>query len=274
MLFRIGDFSRLCRITVRALRYYDEIGLLKPVKVDQSTGYRYYSDAQLARLNRIVMLKGIGLSLDDISGLVHNGMPVEHIRQLLQVKQTEIQERLHQDTGRLRQVEVWLDKINKEGTIPADTNVQPKEIPELKVIGKREIGTYEETTNRIKAELLQQIYRPGNREKVSICGPLIMLCYDEEFKEKDADIEIAIPISGEISASEPSIEVKNLPGCRVISGIHKGSYYNMDKSYAQIFEYAEEHNLKLLTPSRELYLNDREEVPENELLTEIQCPYK
>ncbi len=273
MIFKIGDFSRLCRVTVRALRYYDEIGLLKPAKVDQFTGYRYYSLDQLPKLNHIVMLKGIGLSLDDISRLLHNGMPIDHIRQLLQVKQTEIQERLNQDGGRLRRVEIWLDKIRKEGIMPSDMYIQRKEIPKLRVVSKREIGTYEDTPDKLREELMRQIRQPENRESVKVTGPAMMLCHDEEYKEKDADIEMAVPISGEIIINEPLIKVKTLPKCRVISAIYKGSYHNIEKAYTQIFEYVERHNLEIVTPTRELYFNSPEEVPEDELLTEIQCPY-
>ncbi len=274
MIYKIGDFSRLCRVTVRTLRYYDEIGLLKPVKVDQFSGYRYYSIEQLPKLNRIIMLKGIGLSLDDISGLLHNGMPVEYLRQLLQVKKSEIQERVNQDSGRLRQVEVWLDKISKEGIMPTDIYIQRKSVPALRVISKREIGTYEETPDKLMKELRHHIQPLEIKGSVTITGPVMMLSHDEEYKEKDADIEVALPISGEVSVNEALIEVKTLPKCEVISAIHKGSYYNMDKAYAQIFEYAEEHNLKLVTPLRELYLNEVGEVPEDELLTEIQFPFK
>ena len=106
-MFKIGDFSRLCRITVRTLRYYDEIGLLKPVKIDTFTGYRYYSVDQLPRLIRIAMLKSLGLSLDEIRELLDNNLPTGHIRQLLQVKRSEIKQRLNEDEDRLQENEEW-----------------------------------------------------------------------------------------------------------------------------------------------------------------------
>jgi effector-binding domain-containing protein len=274
MLYKIGDFSRLCRVTVRALRYYDEIDLLKPVQVDQTTGYRYYSIDQLSKLNRIIMLKEMGLSLDDINRIMHDNIPVDYIRRLLQVKMAEIQERLNQDSGRLRKVEAWLSKINKEGLMPTDMYAQMKYIPELRVISKREIGTYEETTAKLLNDLRQQINQLNNPETVKVTGPIIGLFYDDEYKEKDADIEIALPVSGEISINDAYIEVKTLPKCKVISATHLGPYYDMGKAYSQIFEYAEEHGLKLITPIRELYLKYVEEVPEDELLTEIQCPFE
>jgi len=274
MLYKIGDFSRLCRVTVRTLRYYDELGLLKPVRVDQSTGYRYYSIEQLPKLNRIVMLKGIGLSLDDINVLLHNEMPLDYIRQLLQVKKSEIQERVNQDSGRLRQVEVWLDKIGKEGLMPTDSNIQRKSIPELRVISKRETGTYKETTYKLYMELRQQLDRPENQETAKVTGPVTGLFYDDEYKEEDADIEIALPVSGEISVSDVSFEVKTLQKIEAVSAIHRGLDDSIGKTYAQIMEYAEEHKLDLVTPIRELYFTYLEEIPDDDAMTEIQFPIK
>ena len=274
-MFKIGDFSRLCRITVRTLRYYDEIGLLKPVKVDTFTGYRYYSVNQLPRLNRIAMLKSLGLSLDDIRELLDNDLQTDHIKQLLQVKQSEIKQRLNEDEERLHQVEVWLDKINKGDKMPTDIAIQEKDVPELQVISKRETGTYETTIRKLADELMEQINRPENQGRVTITAPIMMLCHETEYKEKDADIEIVVPITGVVKVEDPAIEVKTLPKCRVLSVVHKGaynSYYDIAYVYAAIYKYAEENSLELISPDRELYLNNREEVPEHELLTEFQYP--
>ena len=276
-MFKIGDFSRLCRITVRTLRYYDEIELLKPVKVDTFTGYRYYSVDQLPRLNRIAMLKSLGLSLDEILELLDNDLPTDHIKQLLQAKQSEIKQRLNEDEERLRQVEAWLDKINKGDKMPTDIAIQEKEVPELQVISKRETGTYETTISKLADELMEQINRPENQGRVTITGPVMMLCHEEEYKEEDADIEVVVPVSGAVAVENPSFEIKTLPQCRVLSFVHRGaynSYYDIAYVYAQIYKYAEENNLELIPPDRELYLNNREEVPENELLTEIQFPFR
>ena len=276
-MFKIGDFSRLCRITVRTLRYYDEIGLLKPVKIDTFTGYRYYSVDQLPRLNRIAMLKSLGLSLDDIRELLDNDLPTDHIKQLLQVKQTEIKQRLNEDEERLHQVEVWLDKINKGDKMPTDIVIQEKDVPELQVISRRETGTYATTIPKLANELMEQINRPENQGRVTITGPVMMLCHEEEYKEEDADIEVVVPVSGAVAVENPSFEIKTLPKCRVISFVHQGaynSYYDIAYVYAQIYKYAEENNLELIPPDREVYLNNREEVAEDELQTEIQFPFR
>jgi len=273
MLYKIGDFSRISRVTVRTLRYYDEIDLLKPVQVDQATGYRYYSIEQLTRLNRIVMLKDIGLSLDDVRELLRDDSSVDHIRQLLQVKKTEIQERLTLDTRRLRQVEGWLDQVDREGTVPPVSYLQRISVPELRVISKREFGTYQETTDKLYYELTQQLDHQSNEKGVRVTGPLMGLFYDDEYKEKDADIEIAFPVSGEVSEIEAGFEIKTLPPIEAVSTIFKGPSYNIHRVYAQIMEYAEEHKLELITPLRELYHTYPEETQEEGLLIEIQFPF-
>jgi DNA-binding transcriptional MerR regulator len=273
MEYKIGDFSRISRVTVRTLRYYNEIGLLKPVRVDESTGYRYYSIEQLPKLNRIIMLKEIGLSLDDIGSTLNGGTPVDHIKQLLQVKKSEIQERLNLDARRLRRVEIWLDRVDHEGLIPAGIYIRRKTIPEVRVISKREKGTYEETTLKLYQEIMEYIDRFGNEETPVIAGPVTGLFYDDDYKETDADIEVAVPISGEVPVHESSFEIKTLPEVDVISAVYKGPSYDIHRTYAQIMEYAEVHKLKLDTPLREIYLTYPELDPDEGLSIEIQCPY-
>ncbi|MBN2239126.1 MAG: MerR family transcriptional regulator [Dehalococcoidales bacterium] len=274
MIYRIGDFSRLSRVTTRALRYYDEIGLLKPVRVDQVTGYRFYSVDQLPKLNYIVTLKNIGFSLDDINELMNNGMPPDYIKRLLQVKKTEIQDRIDQDRDKLRQVDIWLDRVGSAGITPTEIFVQRKTVPPVRVISRREIGTYDETVTRLTSDILQQINRPENVDSVKISGPVTGLFYDDEYKEIDADIEVAVPVEGEFTIQEPGFEIKILPECTVISAVHKGYEQNIGKTYAQIIEYAEVQVLKLVTPIRELYLEYGDTIPEEDYLTEIQFPFR
>jgi DNA-binding transcriptional MerR regulator len=86
-VFKIGEFSKLSQVTVKTLRYYDKIGLLRPAEVDRFTDYRYYSADPLPRLNRILALKGLGLSLDQIARLLEDDLPPEHAADLIRLKQ-------------------------------------------------------------------------------------------------------------------------------------------------------------------------------------------
>ena len=71
--FKIGEFSKLNRVTVKTLRHYEEIGLLVPSQVDKWTGYRYYDVCQLGRMNTIRDLKELGFTLEEIGELFDEG---------------------------------------------------------------------------------------------------------------------------------------------------------------------------------------------------------
>jgi DNA-binding transcriptional MerR regulator len=90
-MFRIGEFSKIAQVSGRLLRYYDELGLLKPVRIDRETGYRYYSVEQLPRLNRILALKELGLTLDQIARLLEGSISTDEIRGMLIMKKAQIE---------------------------------------------------------------------------------------------------------------------------------------------------------------------------------------
>ena len=128
-MLKIGDFSNLARVTIKALRYYDELGLLKPVKVDEYSGYRYYSVSQLTQLHRIIALKDMGLSLEEISRLLKDNVSIAHILDLLHSKQAEQKQKLEVETERLKRVEEWLVQVEKEGKMPDHEIVIKNSIP-------------------------------------------------------------------------------------------------------------------------------------------------
>src|SRR5688572_13818303 len=118
-MLKIGDFSRISQVTVKALRYYDEIGLLRPVHVDDFTGYRYYAVDQLPRLNRILALKELGFTLEQIAAALSEGVTAEQLRGMLRLKRAEIQQRMQEEQDLLGRVEVRLQQIEQEGTMSA-----------------------------------------------------------------------------------------------------------------------------------------------------------
>jgi DNA-binding transcriptional MerR regulator len=113
-MLKISDFAQLSRVSAKALRLYDQMGLLKPLHVDSETGYRYYSATQLPRLNRILVLKDLGFSLEQIAQLLNENVTSEAIRGMLQLKQAEIQQRLQADKLRLQRIEYRLQQFNQE----------------------------------------------------------------------------------------------------------------------------------------------------------------
>ena len=146
-----------------------------------------------------------------------------------------------------------------------------KEIPEIRVVSKRETGTYAATIGKLIREICACVSSPENqRNRVKVTGPIMFLSHDEEYNETDADIEIAIPVSGRISVEDPKMEIKTLPAIRAVSAVYRGPYHGVEAGYNRVFSFASENNLEPFGPSRELYFNDPAKVPEEELMTEVQ----
>lgn len=137
-MFKIGDFSKLSRVSIKALRLYDQLGLLKPAQVDDFTGYRYYSAEQLLRLNRILALKDLGFLLEQISQILSDPLPSAQLQGMLRLRQVELQEVIATETSRLDRVAARLKQIEQETTM-SNYEVVLKPVEAMQVISIREI---------------------------------------------------------------------------------------------------------------------------------------
>ena len=269
-MFKIGDFSRLSFVTVKTLHYYDEIGLLKPVKVDRFTGYRYYSADQLPRLNYIVALKNLGLSLEEIGTLVNNDLTSTQMRDIFILKKAELKQRVSEEQRRLDQVEKLLDQIEKEGKMP-DYQVVMKKVAPMKIASVRGVvPTYHDVTI-----LYEKIMPVFTEHAAAITGAPLAIYYDMEHKEKDVDIEVAVPIGEDLDLPEP-IKVRELPGeDNVATTIHRGPYDTISVAYQALMTWCESNGYELAGPDREVYLTSPGETKDpSAYVTELQQPVK
>ncbi len=117
MTLRIGEFSRLARVSVKALRLYDRLGLLKPARIDESSGYRYYASEQLPRLNAILALKDLGFSLEQVKRVLNEGLSQAQIRAMLEVGRDEAERALETERERLARVEARPRRMDREGGV-------------------------------------------------------------------------------------------------------------------------------------------------------------
>jgi DNA-binding transcriptional MerR regulator len=131
-MFSIGEFARLGGVSVRTLRHYDEIGLLRPATVDPDTGYRGYSARQLGQLNRIIALKELGLSLSQARRLLA-GITLEELQGMLMLRRAQLEHELIEHQNQLLGVEARLRTIAREGAMPAD-DIVAKTIPAVGVV--------------------------------------------------------------------------------------------------------------------------------------------
>lgn len=271
----IGKFSLMTHLTQKALRLYDQKGLLVPQAKDAFTGYRYYTYPQLERGVKIRLLSGLGFSLDDIATLLDAEEKGDKkvIGELMDKQFAEIQTELR----KLHNMEKVL--LNQTKTLElfsmsvSETTI--KEVPEIRVLSRREHGSYEETIPRLVEGMFAFVGEANSRKNnIALTGPIMFICHDEEYKEEYADIEVALPVSGRLDLDDTSITVRTLPAVKVVSTIYKGPYEGVEVAFTKLFEYMAENDLEPAGASRELYLNDPHEVPEEELLSEVQIPVK
>ena len=266
-MFKIGEFSRLSQVTVKALRYYDKIGLLKPADVDRFTSYRYYSASQLPRLNRILALKDLGLSLDQVAQLLESDLPPDQIRGMLRLKQVEIQQQVQEEQARLARVEQRLRRIEQEETMPTQ-EVVLKKIPSQAVASVRDTVP----TSGI-SQLFGELFAYLGQHRINPVGPSVGIYYDEEFREQEMDVEVAVPVAGSVPGGD-RVKSRELPAVEQVACIvHEGSYETIGGTYGQLMSWIEANGYRMCGPTREVYVKGPESGgDQSAYVTEIQLP--
>lgn len=265
-MLKIGDFSRLSRVSVKALRYYDEIGLLKPVEVDRFTGYRYYSADQLPRLNRIVVLKDLGLSLVEVSQLLDDSLTADQIAAMLRVRQAEVEQRLQEGRKQLAGLEEWLKTVEKEVKMPA-YEVAIKKVDRLKVVSIRDVIPAYDDIGRLYGELFGYLGSQG----MGPAGPPLAICHDDEYREKDVDMEAAVPVAGKVPGNE-RVKFRELPAAQMASVTHIGGYDSISQAYNAIMAWIDQNGYRITDHDRETYLVGPGQAEPASYVTEVQLP--
>lgn len=264
-LYKIGMFANMNRVTIKTLRYYDEQKLLVPVYVDEENGYRYYAAGQMAQLHRIIALKNMGFSIDDI----RNIMDGAEEKSFLLAKKQEILKEIAVLTDKLSQVESYLARESMNLSAP----VLIKEIPEVIVCTmKRRIKSYDALF-----ELMPQMGAQMEMLECKCAQPAYCFTHYLEpgYKEEDILVEICEAVT-EKKHDFREIAFKVFPKVPMAACVfHKGSYNTLHKSYAILLQYIEENGHEICGNIRESYIDGVwNKETENEWLTEIQIPVK
>ena len=267
-MIRIGDFSKLSRVSVKALRYYDEMGLLKPVTVDRFTGYRLYEYSQLSTLNRILALKELGFSLEEIGRLLDDGLSVEQMRGMLKLRETEARQRVRAETERLELIEARLRQIEQENGM-SKYDVVIKKVEAVKIASVRDVVPTPPEQGGLWGEL--EGYLALNRVRPK--DACFTLYHDDEFKERDWDLEVCEPIDGDLSEST-RVKVRTLPAVSLACTMHNGPFVTIGEAYNAIGKWINDNGYRIVGPCREVYLKPSKNGSQTdpETVTEIQFP--
>src|SRR5258707_13377167 len=271
VVFKIGEFSRLRLVSVKALRYYDELGLLKPARIDESTGYRYYSASQLTRLIRVLAMKDMGLSLEQIALLLDKELTPDQIRGMLRLKQVELQQQLVEGQARLARIEAWLHAFEQEAIMPV-YNVVLKKVAPLQVAQVRGVAPSMEQIGPTLDRLFDQVLGYSSQHGATSVGPGITLYYDTEYRERDISVGACLSFEGSLNDGE-QVKVGELPAVETMASvIHHGSFITLNQAYNAILKWIEANGYHISGPNRELNLEYERGGDQSKFVTEIQFP--
>ncbi len=254
-MLRVSEFSRLGRVTVKALHLYDRLGLLEPARVDPWTGYRLYTLDQLPRLNRVLALKDLGFSLDEVRGLLDKDPSPAELRGMLRLKRAELERQLAEGQDRLARVEARLRQIEREGAPPA-YDIALKPVEPMTVASARAVQPTHESFIRLSVEVENLIQRSG----VRAAGPTLTLFYDEEFRECELDVEVAVPVASGTRLDIPvsgggCVRVRELEGLpRTAYLIWRSDGEPLVEAYTVIGSWIADSGYRVSGPAREIYL--------------------
>jgi effector-binding domain-containing protein len=223
---------------------------LTPSETDPFTGYRYYSAAQLPRLNRILALRDLGFSLEQVAGILEEDLSLDQLLGMLKLKRAEVEEQMKAEQQKLQRLEVRIRQM-REAPAQGNYDVILRDIEPALAATYREVA---EDDDRIQQMFdMLETYVAGF-DGARADKPPFSIYYDEEYREKDMDIEVAVPLKYAIPEKE-LIRVRHLPRLsNVACVVHVGEYADIYQAYNALLAWIEANDYQMIGPIREVYL--------------------
>lgn len=265
-MYRIGEFSKMSKATIKTLRYYDEVGLLKPEFVDHETGYRFYTTEQLFKLHYIHAYRQIGLSIDEIH-LIESG---HDMNKILENRKSELQAELASGLEQLSRIEFILQ--GKEEEMYMQYQAIIKELPECIVYSKRlTVPNYDAYFTVIPA-IGEECIKANPDLKCLKPEYCFIIYLDGEYREENINVEFCEAVE-KMGNDVGDIKFKKVDSVQAVCVMHKGSYSEISKAYAYAFKWIEENGYVVSDSPRESYIDGIwNKDSEGEWLTELQVP--
>jgi DNA-binding transcriptional MerR regulator len=270
-MLRIGEFSKLAQVSTRMLRYYDEQELLKPARVDEQTGYRFYQADQLSTLQKIILLRDLKFSLPEIIDLVHENTSDTYFKQRLNEKYQHIELEISEEKKRLQMIKQTIRRIDypEEEYYP----VTFIEIPKETVLSlRKKIPTYYHE-GILWEEMMREVPFLAV-EKINNGTDNFTLFHDNGFQETNVELEICLKIKKRLAVPHPftCYETASIPLAASIMVV--GPYERLKHAYASFANWLDESKeYSMLEPTRQVsHRGPHEETDPNNYVTEIQIP--
>lgn len=271
-MLTIGEFSNICKVSTKTLRYYAEIGLILPNEVNPETGYRYYSIDQLETMLLINRLKSYQFSLEEIGEILQSEEEQEamlYIRLCRKMKEIGDQSRKLKETLEQLNSDISNLKAGKSMMSFLETiDVQLTEVPVMYLLSIRKMVNEYEFSEEY-GNCYRNLFRKIEADRLTVSAPPMVLFHSAEYSPFGLDTEFAIPVREYATGTRDFC-----PGLCLKTVLH-GSYSNLPSVYTKQREWAEKEGYESSNALYEVYVTDPSQVSdESELITEVYYPVK
>ncbi len=277
-MIKIGDFSNLAHVSVKTLHHYDEMGLLKPAHIDRFSGYRYYTLTQLATLNRILALKDLGLTLEQVAQLLRDNISPAEMRGMLRLKRIELAARVEEEQSRLTRVEQRLRQLEQEGLAPV-AEVALKQVPAQTILLGRIVAANENMLQPARESLQTLLQDHLAQAQLKPASPWFALLNNHPYVETDLEITLGVGVNLRSTQRAGDwhgtpISLQDLPAVpNMASVIHTSEAFALSQTYTALYAWTQSNGYQVAGPFREIYLPETAPPPGASLI-EVQCPVK
>lgn len=270
-MLTIGDFARHGRVSIRMLRHYDAIGLLRPAHVDQSSGYRFYKAAQLSRLNRIVALKDLGFTLQQVQTILDENVSTEELRGMLRLRRAELEAALAETASGLVQVEARLRSIENEGSMPQE-DVIIRRLPAIRLaeLSGTAASFSPDDTGPLIGRLFDELCRRLDSAGITPTGPRTVYFETPEEGEYGIVVHAGLPVSSGVIEGQDFQVVSLPPVERAATIVHRGMIHGFLSTSQLLVRWVDAHGYRFDGHAREVTLNSSENP--DEWVAELQAP--
>ncbi len=271
-MLSIGEFSKICKVSTKTLRYYAEIGLILPGEINPENGYRYYSIAQLETMLLIIRLKSYNFTLEEIKQIIESGeLNEEKLYVALTCKREDMKKQLHEQEKSLYQLECDISNLKSGKPFLSyldDIDVELVEVPMMCLLSVRKMVQADNFADEYSVcfgELLGRV----RKENLTINKPPMVLFHSNEFSPFGLDTEFAVPVREYVTGT------RDFKAGLCLKTVIKGSYSILSSVYAKQTKWAEQKGYECTGALFEVYVTDPSQVTgEDELITEVYYPVR
>lgn len=271
-MLSIGEFSNICKVSTKTLRYYAEIGLLEPSEVNPENGYRYYAIEQLEKMLFIIRLKAYSFSLDEIKTILQSEeIQDDNLYLAFIQKKKEIERQVHSYRRLLTQLEGDISAIEQGKSIMSymdEIDVRLVDVPKMYLLSIRKmVQTEDYPTEYIKC--YRKLFKRIAVDKLTMSGSPMILFHSAKYSPAGLDTEFAIPVQEYATGTRDFC-----PGL-CLKTVVRGAYSELSSVYAKQIEWAEKEGYQNTNALFEVYMTDPSQIADvKDNITEVYYPVK